>query len=258
MAAWSAAGAAEVAFAGLGVASDVTSIVGGALEEASPKASSILGWASLGTGLAGAGAGIGLAAARGSARLAEQAPRTTELFTSETLTFTGPADALRPDFMERPGARAVRRSHTYGLPEYRPVRRRSGEYGLPAGPEWAQQLRDTPVGAPHPTKPGVRTTATLRLNDGRTFTGQSGWRGSIRRRPSLEDIAGGLAADSQFSWKCAEIDCLIQARQAGVEYRQIVGARSVARGWDRRAGTTRWMEPCHGDKHLLAALGIDW
>ncbi|MER7773174.1 RHS repeat-associated core domain-containing protein [Kitasatospora sp. NPDC096140] len=97
MAALSAASTVELAVGAVGVVSDVTSIAGGALEEASPKASSILGWVSLGTGLAGAG--IGTAAARGSSRLAAQgtaetaqgaaeAARATEDVTSETRTYS--------------------------------------------------------------------------------------------------------------------------------------------------------------------------
>ncbi|MFJ8433848.1 RHS repeat-associated core domain-containing protein [Kitasatospora sp. NPDC094019] len=63
MAAIGAASATTLVVGALGVASDVTAIVGGALESASPKASSILGWVSLGTGAAGLAAG-GLGFAR--------------------------------------------------------------------------------------------------------------------------------------------------------------------------------------------------
>ncbi|KOV32501.1 hypothetical protein ADK60_13755 [Streptomyces sp. XY431] len=63
--------ATEVAF---GVVSGVTAIVSGALEEAAPKASGILGYVSLGTGIVSGGASlggkIGAAAARGLSRLA--------------------------------------------------------------------------------------------------------------------------------------------------------------------------------------------
>jgi RHS repeat-associated protein len=52
---------------GLGVMADVTAIAGGALEELSPEASGILGWASLGYGLAGLGVGIGGMITAGSA-----------------------------------------------------------------------------------------------------------------------------------------------------------------------------------------------
>ncbi|MFJ9446810.1 RHS repeat-associated core domain-containing protein [Kitasatospora sp. NPDC101235] len=69
------------AVATVGVAADVVSstaaIVSGALEEAAPKASGILGWVSLGTGVAALGTGVaalgtglGTAAARGLSRLA--------------------------------------------------------------------------------------------------------------------------------------------------------------------------------------------
>lgn len=53
MAALSSASASSLIIGGLGVASDITGIVSGAMEDANPEASSILGWASLATGLAG-------------------------------------------------------------------------------------------------------------------------------------------------------------------------------------------------------------
>ncbi|WP_176711504.1 RHS repeat-associated core domain-containing protein [Streptomyces sp. PTY087I2] len=60
----------------LGVVSDVTSIASGAAEEASPKASSILGWISLGTGIVGLGAGVATArAAKAASELTEGADR---------------------------------------------------------------------------------------------------------------------------------------------------------------------------------------
>ncbi|MFD9823549.1 RHS repeat-associated core domain-containing protein [Streptomyces violascens] len=77
MAALSAASTTTLVVGALGVASDVTAIASGALEKASPKASSILGWVSLGTGIPGiAHAGVGLARAGVRlGRIAEQAPR---------------------------------------------------------------------------------------------------------------------------------------------------------------------------------------
>ncbi|QFZ21404.1 RHS repeat-associated core domain-containing protein [Saccharothrix syringae] len=83
VAAVSAASTTTLVVGALGVASDVTAIVGGALEEASPKASSVLGWVSLGTGLAGlAEAGVRMAGrlsglARRSPELAEDLGRST-------------------------------------------------------------------------------------------------------------------------------------------------------------------------------------
>ncbi|MFD7415513.1 RHS repeat-associated core domain-containing protein [Kitasatospora purpeofusca] len=73
LAALGAASTATLVVGALGVASDVTAIVGGALEKASPKASSVLGWVSLGTGLAGL-AEAGTALARTASRLGARAP----------------------------------------------------------------------------------------------------------------------------------------------------------------------------------------
>ncbi|EBN2212553.1 RHS repeat-associated core domain-containing protein [Escherichia coli] len=59
IAAVSSASMTSLAVGGLGLVSDVTAIVGGATENVSPRASSVLGWVSLGVGLAGLGAGLG-------------------------------------------------------------------------------------------------------------------------------------------------------------------------------------------------------
>ncbi|MEV6978547.1 RHS repeat-associated core domain-containing protein [Kitasatospora sp. NPDC093806] len=78
MAAIGAASATTLVVGALGVASDVTAIVGGALETASPKASAVLGWVSLGTGLAGlgaGGAGLARAATRRAPGFAEEGAR---------------------------------------------------------------------------------------------------------------------------------------------------------------------------------------
>ncbi|MEI5102694.1 RHS repeat-associated core domain-containing protein [Streptomyces sp. PmtG] len=80
LAALSAASTTALVVGTLGVASDVTSIASGALEAASPKASSVLGWVSLGTGLAGlaeAGAAFGRTAIGLSKRAPELAGETT-------------------------------------------------------------------------------------------------------------------------------------------------------------------------------------
>ncbi|MGW3230857.1 RHS repeat-associated core domain-containing protein [Kitasatospora sp. NPDC001095] len=74
MAAVSATSTTALVVGAAGVVSDVTAITSGALEEASPKASSILGWVSLGTGLGEAGAG----AARAVSRLARRTPEIAE------------------------------------------------------------------------------------------------------------------------------------------------------------------------------------
>jgi RHS repeat-associated protein len=58
MAALSAASTTTLVVGGLGVLSDLTAIASGAAEASDPKASAILGWVSLGTGLAGLTAGI--------------------------------------------------------------------------------------------------------------------------------------------------------------------------------------------------------
>ncbi|MEV8599223.1 RHS repeat-associated core domain-containing protein [Streptomyces griseoviridis] len=73
LAAVTAASTTTLVVGALGVVSDVTAIASGALEEASPKASSVLGYVSLGTGLAGLGeAAVG--ATRGISALARRTP----------------------------------------------------------------------------------------------------------------------------------------------------------------------------------------
>lgn len=59
MAALGAASTTSLVVGGLGVAADATAIASGATEDSNPQASSILGWVSMATGLAGLGAGIG-------------------------------------------------------------------------------------------------------------------------------------------------------------------------------------------------------
>ncbi|MBD2816236.1 RHS repeat-associated core domain-containing protein [Xenorhabdus sp. Flor] len=61
MAALSAASATSLVVGSLGVVADVTAIVSGAVEDVNPQASSVLGWVSLGTGLAGLTSAIGQA-----------------------------------------------------------------------------------------------------------------------------------------------------------------------------------------------------
>lgn len=75
MAAISAASITTLVVGAAGVLSDVTAITSGALEEASPNASSILGWVSLGTGLAGLAAA---GAARSLPKLARRTPQLAE------------------------------------------------------------------------------------------------------------------------------------------------------------------------------------
>jgi len=71
MAALASTSTVTLAVGTAGLASDVTAIVSGALEESSPEASAVLGWVSLGTGIAGiaqAGATGARAARRAAAR----------------------------------------------------------------------------------------------------------------------------------------------------------------------------------------------
>ncbi|MGG1905411.1 RHS repeat-associated core domain-containing protein [Enterobacter ludwigii] len=65
MAAISAASTTSLVFGGLSVVADVTAIASGATEDVNPAASSVLGWVSLGTGIAGVGAIAGPAAKAG-------------------------------------------------------------------------------------------------------------------------------------------------------------------------------------------------
>ncbi|SPP30986.1 putative deoxyribonuclease RhsA [Arsenophonus endosymbiont of Aleurodicus floccissimus] len=58
MAALSSASASSLIIVGLGVASDITGIASGAMEDSNPEASATLGWVSLATGLAGMAVGI--------------------------------------------------------------------------------------------------------------------------------------------------------------------------------------------------------
>ncbi|KOV37352.1 hypothetical protein ADK60_04475 [Streptomyces sp. XY431] len=73
LAALGAASTTTLVVGALGVASDVTAIVGGALEKAAPRASSVLGWVSLGTGLAGLAEG-GATLARTASGIGARAP----------------------------------------------------------------------------------------------------------------------------------------------------------------------------------------
>lgn len=59
MAALGASSATSLVVGGLGVVADVTGIASGAVEESNPHASSVLGWVSMGLGLAGIAEGIG-------------------------------------------------------------------------------------------------------------------------------------------------------------------------------------------------------
>ncbi|XP_055308446.1 uncharacterized protein LOC129572506 [Sitodiplosis mosellana] len=58
MAAIASASTTSLIVGGLGIVSDVTSIVSGAMEDTSPEASGILGWVSLATGIAGMAIGV--------------------------------------------------------------------------------------------------------------------------------------------------------------------------------------------------------
>lgn len=58
MAALSASSTTTLVAGGLGVISDVAAIASGVIEESNPQASAVLGWVSLGTGVAGIGLGI--------------------------------------------------------------------------------------------------------------------------------------------------------------------------------------------------------
>ncbi|MET8698684.1 RHS repeat-associated core domain-containing protein [Kitasatospora sp. NPDC004723] len=105
MAAISAASATTLVVGGLGVASDVTAIVGGALETASPKASGILGWVSLGTGLAGlaeGGAALARTAAGRGARLGGETARGIGEQVSLAPRFEGNLARTRPEVHGRP------------------------------------------------------------------------------------------------------------------------------------------------------------
>ncbi|MFE4016497.1 RHS repeat-associated core domain-containing protein [Streptomyces sp. NPDC059101] len=100
MAAMGAASATSLVVGTLGAASDVTLITSGALEEASPKASSILGYVSMGTGLAGLGEMGARGAAWGIRRLARTAPATrvsTELRAGELGFRSQKATPFRPE-----------------------------------------------------------------------------------------------------------------------------------------------------------------
>ncbi|QXE34195.1 hypothetical protein KQY30_07745 [Streptomyces sp. GMY02] len=88
MAAVGAAETTTLVVGAIGVVSDVTAIASGALEEASPKASSILGWVSLGTGIVGL-AHAGASAARWTSRVSELAEDAGEAERVETGTARG-------------------------------------------------------------------------------------------------------------------------------------------------------------------------
>ncbi|MFB8240217.1 RHS repeat-associated core domain-containing protein [Kitasatospora purpeofusca] len=114
--------ATEVTF---GVVSGATAILSGALEEAAPKASGILGYVSLGTGLVSGGASLGgklgTAAARGLARLAARSGRYA-MSAEETAAFEQGGAAYRRylnslpenEFGGRGGARSAARNSARG------------------------------------------------------------------------------------------------------------------------------------------------
>ncbi len=60
-AAWSAASATTLVVGGLGLLADATGIASGATEDVNPAASSVLGWVSVATGIAGMAAGAAMA-----------------------------------------------------------------------------------------------------------------------------------------------------------------------------------------------------
>lgn len=80
MAALGAASATSLVVGGLGVAADVTAIASGAVEESNPQASSILGWVSMATGLAGMAEGVaqGLRGLKAATRAPSSAGRDME------------------------------------------------------------------------------------------------------------------------------------------------------------------------------------
>ncbi|WP_330444759.1 RHS repeat-associated core domain-containing protein (plasmid) [Pantoea agglomerans] len=78
-AAVSSASATSLVVGGLGVAADVTAIASGATEDVNPAASSVLGWVSMATGIAGMISGAGAVGIRRMERAAAGAPwRTPE------------------------------------------------------------------------------------------------------------------------------------------------------------------------------------
>ncbi|MFJ3789610.1 RHS repeat-associated core domain-containing protein [Kitasatospora sp. NPDC090091] len=124
VAAISAASTATLVVGALGVASDVTAIAGGALETASPKASSVLGWVSLGTGIAGLGAAGGLRLARTAAgrspALAEEAARGCG-FSKQAAEGAGVVAEDSPEMLGRPVVRPPR-----AYPRFESVRNAAG------------------------------------------------------------------------------------------------------------------------------------
>ncbi len=60
-AAWSAASTTTLVVGGMGLLADATGIASGATEDSNPQASSVLGWVSMATGIAGMAAGLPIA-----------------------------------------------------------------------------------------------------------------------------------------------------------------------------------------------------
>ncbi|WP_066947618.1 RHS repeat-associated core domain-containing protein [Streptomyces lushanensis] len=117
MAAVSAAETTTLVVGAVGVVSDVTAIASGALEEASPKASSVLGWVSLGTGLAGL-AEAGVTAARWTSRISELAEDAEDAGRVETGTTRGAGHSkpkqkaiTEKQWKERRNFKAVKNRH---------------------------------------------------------------------------------------------------------------------------------------------------
>ncbi|MEV8327093.1 RHS repeat-associated core domain-containing protein [Kitasatospora sp. NPDC056731] len=289
IAALESASATSLVFGALAATADITAIAGGALEKASPKASSILGWVSLGTGLAGLGSLASLGRATEGIEIATEAATAAEMSTGiEGSTFRErfPYAHLGENTFGAP-------DHEYPLPAGR-THTTGGPHRMPEGPEW-NPLKNKLQGsvdwlngryndqrlAPEfgfGRNRNMRMLAGLQMNDENKtiFMGSSGpLTGNTRLTgisqlvdtnkfwhmeypQGLMDARNTVGDVSDYKWGCAEVDCIEQAWKAG--YRDFAGARSMAAMPTGQAGSLRprWVEPCHGDKYLLGYFGILW
>ncbi|MEU1284174.1 RHS repeat-associated core domain-containing protein [Kitasatospora sp. NPDC005856] len=293
IAALESASATSLVFGALAATADITAISGGALEKASPKASSVLGWVSLGTGLAALGGLASIGRATEGIEVATEARAVATEATdaaTETATAAELPTGVRGDASLARWYYAQYGENTFGAGET--GLRTSPNFALPEGRMYSEEIYSPPTGSDWSTLKARVRSAVYELNSNRTpmqrgrlrmaagmqigddiFVGTSGGpevAGSTNftapRFSALKAITENLEADSASGWRCAEIHCMERALDAGYTIEDFRGARMVAMYPMWRSSTfnrlarvvEEWREPCHADKHLLGHLGILW
>lgn len=141
-----------------------------------------------------------------------------------------------------------------------------GRYPEPEGLQWHEVRNaalDQANDLPRPPQIGdPKMASALRLPDGKIYTGSSNGDVNIESYPELKSIIDSIPAgkQSQYGWRCAEVDCITKALDDRYSIKDLEGAQSSAaqiRGLNS-AGHGTWREPCTGDKYLLGLLKISW